>query len=174
MKYTPRFTFNKKSKKSIWMNSEAFSKVHLRNREYHQYLRTKDHNDYNIYVKYRNQAKRACHKAVSDYEHSWSKEVKSNPKAFFAYAKSKLKYASSIPGLKDGSKMITSDEGKATLFIAFLKVYSRKKKIHYQILNQSVRQISVKLFFLKKELKRTCLIWILISHLGQIIYIREY
>ena len=70
LKYTPRFTFNKKSKKSIWMNSQAFSKVHLRNRVYHQYLRTKDHNDYNIYVKYRNQAKRACRKAVSDYEHS--------------------------------------------------------------------------------------------------------
>ena len=52
LKYTPRFTFNKKSKKSIWMNSQVFSKVHLRNRAHHQYLRTKDHNDYNVYVKY--------------------------------------------------------------------------------------------------------------------------
>ena len=140
------------------MNSQAFSKVQLKNRAYHQYLRTKDHNDYNIYVKYRNQAKRACRKAVSDYEHSLSKEVKSNPKAFFAYAKSKLKYASSIPDLKEGSKIITSDEGKATLFNSFFKSVFTKEKIHYQILNQSVRQISVKLFFLKKELKRSCLI----------------
>ena len=99
------------------MNSQVFSKVQLKNRAYHQYLRTKDHNDYNIYIKYRNQAKRRCRKPVSDYEHSLSKEVKSNPKAFFT-----------------------------------------KEKIHYQILNQSVRQISVKLFFLKKELKRSCLI----------------
>ena len=51
LKYTPRFTFNNKRKKSIWMNSQAFSKVQLKNRAYHQYLRTKDHNDYNIYVK---------------------------------------------------------------------------------------------------------------------------
>ena len=56
------------------MNSQAFSKVQLKNRTYHRYLRTKDHNDYNIYVKYRNQAKRACRKTVSDYEHSLSKE----------------------------------------------------------------------------------------------------
>ena len=65
---------------------------------------------------------------MSDYEHSWSKEVKSNPKAFFAYAKGKLKYASSIPDLKDGSKMITSDEGKATLFNAFFKSIFTKEK----------------------------------------------
>ena len=110
------------------MNSQGFSKVQLKNRAYHQYLRTKDHNDYNIYVKYRNQAKRACRKAVSDYEHSLSKEVKSNPKAFFAYAKSKLKYASSIPDLKDGSKIITSDEGKATLFNSFFKSVFTKEK----------------------------------------------
>ena len=88
-------------------------------RAYHQYLLTKDHNDYNIYVKYRNQAKRACRKGVSNYEHSLSKEVKSNPKAFIAYAKSKLKYASLIPHLKDGSKIITSDECKASLFNSF-------------------------------------------------------
>ena len=128
LKYTPRFTFNNKRKKSIWMNSQTFWKVQLKNRAYHQYLRATDHNDYNIYVKYRNQAKRACRKAVSDYEYSLSKEVKSNPKAFFAYAKSKLKYASSIPDLKDGSKIITSDEGKATLFNSFFKSVFTKEK----------------------------------------------
>ena len=73
LKYTPRFTFNNKRKKSIWISSQAFSKVQLKNRAYHQYLCTKDHNDYNIYINYRNQAKkRACRKAVSDYDHSLS------------------------------------------------------------------------------------------------------
>ena len=158
LNYTPRCTFKNKRKKYIWMNSQVFSKVQLKNRAYHQYLLIKDHNNYNIYVKCRNQVKRARCKAVSNYEHSLSKEVKSNSKAFFAYAYSKLKYASSIPDLKDGSKIITSDKGIATLFSSFLKVYSRNKNIHYQIFNQSVRQISVKLFFLKKELKRSCLI----------------
>ena len=132
LKYTPRFTFNNKRKKSIWMNSQAFSKVQLKNRAYHQYLRTKIHNDYNIYVKYRNQVKIAFRKSVSNYEHFLSKKVKSNPKAFFAYAKGKLKYASSLPDLKDGSKIITSDEGKATILNSFLKsVFMKEKKIHH-------------------------------------------
>ena len=43
LKYTPRFTFNNKRKKSIWISSQAFSKVQLKNRAYHQYLCTKDH-----------------------------------------------------------------------------------------------------------------------------------
>ena len=45
-----------------------------------------------------------------------------------AYAKSKPKYASSIPDLKDGSKIITSDEGKATLFNSFFKSVFTKEK----------------------------------------------
>ena len=159
LKCTPRFVFINECKKSIWVNSSAFSKVELKNRAYHQYLHIKDHSDYNIYIKYRNQTKKACLKAVLDYEYSLSKEVKSNPKAFFLYAKSKRKFASSKPDLKDGSKFITSDEGKATIFNSIFKVYSRKKKIHHQILNQSVRQISAELFFfLKTKLKRNCLI----------------
>ena len=44
------------------------------------------------------------------------------------YAKSKLKYASSIPDLKDGSKIITSDEGKSTLFNSFFKSVFTKEK----------------------------------------------
>ena len=41
------------------MKSQAFSKIQFKNRACYQYLHTKDHNDHNIYVKYRNQAKRA-------------------------------------------------------------------------------------------------------------------
>ena len=123
LKYSPRFTFSNKCKKCIWMNSQAFSKVQLKNRAYHQYLRTKDHNDYNIYIKYRNQAKRRCRKPVSDYEHSLSKEVKSNPKAFFTYAKSNQI-------LKIGAKLSHQTKAKLPYFTFFIKVYSRKKKIH--------------------------------------------
>ena len=141
LKYIPRFTFNNKRKKSIWMNSQTFWKVQLKNRAYHQYLRATDHNDYNIYVKYRNQAKRACRKAVSDYEYSLSKEVKSNPKAFFAYAKSKLKYASSIPDLREQNFRIRRRQSYHTLNSLFKSVFTKEKKIHYQILNQSIRQI---------------------------------
>ena len=110
------------------MNSQASSKVQLKKRAYHQYLHTKDHNDYNIYVKYRKLAKRACPKAMSNCEHSLSTEVKGNPKVFFMYAKSRLKYASSAPDLEDGSKIITPDDSKATLFHSFFKSVLTKEK----------------------------------------------
>ena len=68
--------------------------------------------------------KRAFRKAISDYEHSLSKVIKNNPKAFFAYAKSKLKYVSSVPDLKDGSKVIMG-KGKATLTL-FKSVFTKE------------------------------------------------
>ena len=120
LKYTPRFTFNNKRKKSIWMNSQAFSKV--------QYLRTRDHNDCNIYVKYRNEVKGSCCKAVPDYEHSLSKEVKSNPNAFFACAKVNLNMLVQYQILKMGAKLSHQTKAKLPYLTLFLKVYSRKKK----------------------------------------------
>ena len=66
-------------------------------------------------------------------------------------------------------------KAKLPHFNSFFKVYSQKKTMQYQLLNQSKMQISANLFFfLKAKLKKTCLIWILTSHLGQKIYIQEY
>ena len=95
------------------MNSQGFLKVQLKNKAYHQYLPTKDHNDFHISVIYRNQAKRLCRKTVFDYEHSLSKEVKSNPKAFFVYAKVNVSMLVQCQILKMGAKFL--HQGKAKL-----------------------------------------------------------
>ena len=52
---------------------------------------------------------------MSDYEHSLSKEIKSNSKTLFEYVQSKPKYASSIPDVKHENKFITS----VTIFNSF-------------------------------------------------------
>ena len=134
-------------------------------------LRTKDHNDYNIYVKYRSQTTRACRKAVSDYEHSLSKEVKSNPKAFFAYVKSKRKYASSIPDLKDGSKIIT--KAKLPYLTLILKVFTKEKNTLPDFEPVCEANIS-EVVFSEDKVKKKLLNLNPLSHLGQAIYIREY
>ena len=56
--------------------------------------------------------------------------------------------------LEMGAKLSHQTKGKLPYLTLFLKVYSRKKKIHYQILNQCVKQISAKLFFLKTVEKK--------------------
>ena len=85
----------------------------MKNRAYHRSLKTKDQHDYQMYAKYRSQSKNACRKAVTDYEKSLSREVKSNPKAFFRYAKNKLNFKNAIPDLVDNGKILSDDTSKA-------------------------------------------------------------
>ena len=122
------------------------------------------------------QVKRACRKAVFDYEHSLSKEAKkSNPKVFFAYAKSKRKYASSLPGLKYGSKIITLDKGKATMFNTIFKsVFTNEKNPLPNFEPVCEANVSEVVFSEDRVKKKLLNLKIPISHLRQTIYIREY
>ena len=40
--------------KSIWMKKLTLSKIKMKNRAYHRFLKTKDQHDYQMYAKYRN------------------------------------------------------------------------------------------------------------------------
>ena len=50
---------------------------------------------------------------VHEFEKSIANGAKSNPKAFYAYAKGKLKTNSGIADLEDGNKTAVSNEDKA-------------------------------------------------------------
>ena len=108
---------------------------------------------------------------MSDYEHSLSKEVKSNPKAFFAYVKSKRKYASSIPDLKDGSKIIT--KAKLPYLTLILKVFTKEKNTLPDFEPVCEANIS-EVVFSEDKVKKKLLNLNPLSHLGQAIYIREH
>ena len=76
-----------------------------------------------MYTKYRIQLKNACSEAATDYEESLSKEAKSNPKAFFSYAKNKLNFKNVIPYLVDNGKILSGNNGKAKAFNIFFQKY---------------------------------------------------
>ena len=102
-------------------------------------MKTKDKHDYQMYEKYRNQLKNACQKAVADYEKFLSRDVKSNLKVFFRYAKNKFKNAIpdlfQINAISDNGKIISDDNGKAKAFkICFSKVFLQINQISFQIL----------------------------------------
>ena len=97
------------------------SKIKIKNRAYHWLLKTKDQYDYQMYAKYRNQSKKACRKVVADYEKSLSREVKSNTKAVFRYAKNKLNFKNAIPDLVDNGKILSDETSKAKAFNMFFK-----------------------------------------------------
>ena len=61
-KYTPTRKPNSSKKRSIRMNKDALSKLKLKNKLSHRYLRTNNPQDYETYAKCRNQSKQTCRK----------------------------------------------------------------------------------------------------------------
>ncbi len=104
----------------LWMTTKALQKVKKKNQSYKRYLETREGRDYLEYAKARNQAKGACRSAVKDFEKKIAREARDNPKAFFSYAKSKLKTRSSVPDLiKPDGAIASKDRDKAELLNNF-------------------------------------------------------
>ena len=65
--------------------------------------------DYLTYAKLRNHVKSYCKRAVKEYESKIAAEPKANPKAFYAYVRSKLKTKEKIADLKTADERTASD-----------------------------------------------------------------
>ena len=66
--------------------------------------------DYLTYAKLRNHVKTYCKRAVEEYESKIAAESKTNPKAFYAYVRSKLKTKEKIADLKTADGRTASDD----------------------------------------------------------------
>ena len=108
-----------KKRKPLWMNQEALAKVKKKTATFQRYTNTRGQN-YILYAGARNQAPWACRKSIKDFEKSIAREAKKNPKAFYAYARSKLKTKDGIGDLEDTNGDIAStDSTKAELLNKF-------------------------------------------------------
>ena len=131
------------------MNKDALSKLKQK-RSYHRYLRTNDQQDYKTY-RSSNQSKRACRKIIAEYEKFLSREVKTNPKAFFKHASSKLNYSGTISDLKDGNKIISENCQKAKTFnMFFTSVFTKEANTLPQFHTPSENTIDSIFFTLHK------------------------
>ena len=108
-----------KRRKPLWMNDTALKKVKKKNQAFKRYMETREGNDYLKYAQARNQAKKSCRQAVKDFEMSVAREAKKNPKAFFAYARSKMKTQEGVSDLTEGDQKVSSDSGKANVLNKF-------------------------------------------------------
>ena len=102
------------------MNETALRKFKKKREAYQRYLHTREGTAYMEYYKAWNQAKSCCMKAVREFEKLISNEAKSNPIAFYAYAKSKLKTKSGIGDLEDGDMLSRSSGDQASTLNNFL------------------------------------------------------
>ena len=148
-RYKSRFP---KKNTSIWKN-KLLSKIKMKNRAYHRFLKTKNQQDYQMHAKCRNQSKKACRKAGTNYEKSLSREVKSNPKAFFRYAKNKLNFKNAIPDLVDNGKTLSDHASKAKAFNMFFKSIFKEESARLPYFNLNVKFSIEHLSFLADKIK---------------------
>ena len=83
------------------------------------YLQTRDGTGYLYYTRDRNHAQECCRTAVRNFEKKIARNATQNPKAFFMYARSKLKTKEGVGDLSDGANKVSYDEGKANLLNKF-------------------------------------------------------
>ena len=100
---------------------------------------TEEYN-YQMYAKHRNQAKNSGRKVVTDYEKPLSREVKSNPKVFFRYAKGKLNFKNAIPDLLDNGKILSDGNSKAKAFNMFFKSVLQRNTITKCMVNIEIKR----------------------------------
>lgn len=107
-------------KKPSWLSDKALVKIKEKRQAFHRYMDTRDGLDYLKYARSRNQAKKACKKAVKDHEKEIAKNAKLNPKAFYAYAKSKMNTKEGIADLVDvDGNVAATDADKANVLNKF-------------------------------------------------------
>lgn len=95
-------------------------KVKEKKKCFRQWRRSNDGKDYILYAKARNQAKWECRRAEKKFERKIASEAKTNPKAFYKYARSKMKTRVRITNLTDeAGNLVTSDKDKANLMNNF-------------------------------------------------------
>ena len=108
------------NQRPIWMNGRAFSKIKKKKAAFCRFKETKQYSDYLEYVSARNAAKSEIRKAVRDYEKEIAKCAKTNPKAFYRYANSKVKSQTRFPDMKcDDGTEVTGNKDKLELFNKF-------------------------------------------------------
>ena len=111
----------------LWMNEAALAKVKKKTAAYKRYKETKEGADQVLYARARNQARWATRNAKKEFEKKIAKEAKSNPKAFYKYANSKLKVRAGIADLDTPAGKATTDQQKAEALNSFFtSVFTRE------------------------------------------------
>ena len=116
-------------KKPDWWNEKSAEKVKLKGEAYRKWLHSQEDEDWNSYVRLRNQAKSECRKADRNHQKNIAKEAKKCPKRFYAYTNAKMKTREGIGDLIDNEGVkITSNEEKAEILNNFFcSVFTKER-----------------------------------------------
>ena len=112
----PESRHARKSKK-LFFTLEATRLKNLKRKLWRCYVKDRTNYDRERYINVKNRVRSLTRKLRKDFENNLAENVKTSPKSFWSYVKSRTKTRSSIPMLKkeDGSDAITPQEKAETL-----------------------------------------------------------
>lgn len=125
-KYIPKSSSKVKPIGQSWISSEAKEAIRHKNRLWRKYLRNRNSENWQNFKIARNLANRTVNKIKSDFELKIAHEIKTNPKQFWKYVRSKSSESADFPTMIDSEgKTYTSDVDKANCFNKyFASVYT--------------------------------------------------
>ena len=115
-------------KKNLFMNKEALALRNKKNKQWKKYKRTKDHRDHDLFKVHRNKLSDMTRQLRKDLESSLIKNIKTKPKLFWKYVRSRLVARSDIPTLSkpNNEKAITTQQKAETLNAYFSSVFTEE------------------------------------------------
>ena len=114
------------SKKNMYLTSEAIRKKDLKNKLWRRYKKTRSSYDLLRYKKAKNKLRKLTRTLRSKFENNILKDLKTAPKKFWSYVKSKTKLRSKIPTLKkhDGTDAVSGLEKAEALNDLFCSTFT--------------------------------------------------
>ena len=111
--HTPRGN-HRQMKRQSYMDKQGMKPIKVKQRAWKHYTDTEDQYDYQKYCTAKNKLRNHTRDLRQNFEDLLAAEVKTNPKAFWKYTKSKLTVKSGVGDLKDvDGKVHSEDEAKA-------------------------------------------------------------
>ena len=117
---------NRNRKSKPWVNLNVKSSIKAKNKAWKDYKKDRSIEKWNIFKAVRNESNREVHRNKQQFEQKVANEIKTNPKQFWSYLKSKSKKQQNFPNILDNQgHHISGDRDKADLFNKyFASVYT--------------------------------------------------
>ena len=110
-KFVP-LAFNKKKKFPKWMNRVSKCARKYKSKMWYRYRQSKTYNDLVEYKRAQNRAVKEYRKAKKLFEKNLTKNIKNNPKSFYAYCRSKMKTKDVVGPLKNKEGQYVTDNAE--------------------------------------------------------------
>ena len=119
---------NRRKKKSIYMTRDSIKLKDLKAKLWKRYKKSKTHYDRERYQRVKNELRSKTRRLRIDFENDIAQNIKTHPKRFWNYVKSRTKSRSKIPPLmtKEGTKASTASEKAEALNNYFSSTFTEE------------------------------------------------